>query len=201
MIPQLLGIMDKEGYGPFYEEYSCLALSLHSVHIWDSSIYWSDREKKTYNAILITQSTWACSIFFKQDIVNISGHVFLIEKGVGLSLCKQNWIYYKLEKWLINFDFLVITSAAHMRAIPVLTSFMVFVSKLNHWGLQRASFKVNIWLKILNKSIIFFYRQITWSQKILHTQILEKNICLLSSFCLFLRTPILHWVHYSWKAA
>lgn len=81
------------------------------------------------------------------------GYVLLIEKDVGLSICKQNWIYYKSEKGLMNFDFPLITSAAHMRASSCSDIFHGVCFQIETWGLQRASLKVNIWLTIWNKSV------------------------------------------------
>lgn len=78
MIPQLLGVMGKEGYGSFIKHAHSLPflfmLSIQEVALFTEVI------EKAQNAIFITQSTWACSISFGQDIVNILGYVLLVKR-------------------------------------------------------------------------------------------------------------------------
>lgn len=70
-MPQLLGVMGKEGYGSFMKNTHSLPflfmLSIHEMARFTEVI------EKAHNAICITQSTWACSIFVEQAIVNILG--------------------------------------------------------------------------------------------------------------------------------
>lgn len=115
MISQLLGVMVRRVMDPLwriliYRSSSCLFI--HEMAVFTEVI-----EKTLHNAIFITQRTWICLIFFEQEIGNTSGCILLIEKSLGLSIFEQNWISYKWEKGFRNFDFPLITSAAHMRAI------------------------------------------------------------------------------------
>lgn len=80
----------------------------------------------------------------------------------------------------------------------------LFVSTVSHWGFQRDSFKVNIWLTIWNNSIVFSSSIVRslghQKKKKLHTQILgeKKPFVCMVAFVYFLEHPY-NWVHHSWR--